>query len=144
MDKKERDGEMYRIAVIGGDGTGPEVVREGLKVLEAVSKKTGFKYETINYDLGGERYLKTKELVPDSVLKELEKVDAIYLGAIGHPDVKPGILEQGILLKLRFALDQYINLRPVKLYNADFCPNSKKKELKTKWRSRFLTIQEKA
>src|SRR3989338_6644966 len=113
---------MHRIAVIGGDGTGPEVVREGLKVLAAVSKKAGFKYETVEYDLGGARYLKTKELVPESVLKELTKVDAIYLGAIGHPDVKPGILEQGILLKLRFSLDQYINLRPVKLYNANFCP----------------------
>ena len=113
--------------MIGGDGTGPEVVREGLKVLAAISKIHGFKYEAIEYDLGGNRYLKTKELVPDSVLKELAKVDAIYLGAIGHPDVKPGILEQGILLKLRFALDQYINLRPVKLYNADFCPLKDKK-----------------
>ncbi|MFA5388291.1 MAG: 3-isopropylmalate dehydrogenase [Candidatus Omnitrophota bacterium] len=127
MDKKERCKEMRKIAVIGGDGTGPEVVREGLKVLEAVSKKTGFKYETIDYDLGGARYLKTGELVPDSVLKELTKMDAIYLGAIGHPDVKPGILEQGILLKLRFSLDQYINLRPVKLYNEKFCPLKDKK-----------------
>jgi len=117
----------YKIAVIGGDGTGPEVVREGLKVLAAISKIHGFKYEAIEYDLGGARYLRAKELVPDSVLKELAKVDAIYLGAIGHPDVKPGILEQGILLKLRFALDQYINLRPVKLYNADFCPLKNKK-----------------
>ena len=112
--------EGRKIAIIGGDGTGPEVVREGLKVLAAVSQKADFKYETVEYDLGGARYLKTKELVPDSVLKELEKMDAIFLGAIGHPDVKPGILEQGILLKLRFSLDQYINLRPVKLYNADF------------------------
>jgi len=119
--------EGRKIAVIGGDGTGPEVVREGLKVLAAVSKIQGFKYEIIDYDLGGARYLKTKELVPESVLKELSRVDAIYLGAIGHPDVKPGILEQGILLKLRFSLDQYINLRPVKLYNADFCPLKDKK-----------------
>src|SRR3989339_530504 len=118
---------MYKIAVIPGDGTGPEVVREGLKVLDAVSKKAGFKYEIVGYDLGGARYLRTKELVPDSVLKELTKMDAIYLGAIGHPYVKPGILEQGILLKLRFSLDQYINLRPVKLYNADFCPLKDKK-----------------
>ena len=101
MDQKERNSKMRKIAVIGGDGTGPEVVREGLKVLAAISKIHGFKYEAIEYDLGGNRYLKTKELVPDSVLKELAKVDAIYLGAIGHPDVKPGILEQGILLKLR-------------------------------------------
>jgi len=117
----------YKIAVIGGDGTGPEVVREGLKVLAAISKIHGFKYEAIEYDLGGARYLRAKELVPDSVLKELARMDAIYLGAIGHPDVKPGILEQGILLKLRFSLDQYINLRPVKLYNADFCPLKNKK-----------------
>ena len=118
---------MHKIAVIGGDGTGPEVVREGLKVLAAVSKISGFKYETVDYDLGGDRYLRSKELVPESVLRELTNVDAIFLGAIGHPDVKPGILEQGILLKLRFLLDQYINLRPVKLYNSDFCPLKDKK-----------------
>lgn len=114
--------EGYKIAVIAGDGTGPEVMREGLKVLKAVSEKAGFKYDTLEYDLGGKRYLKTKELVPDSVLKELSKVDAIYLGAIGHPDVKPGILEQGILLKLRFHFEQYINLRPVKLYPGVWTP----------------------
>jgi 3-isopropylmalate dehydrogenase len=107
---------MYKIAVLPGDGTGPEVIREGLKVLDAVAEKTGIKYEKIEYDLGGERYKKTKEILPDSVLEELRTVDAIYLGAIGHPDVKPGILEKGLLLALRFALDQYINLRPVKLY----------------------------
>lgn len=113
---------MYKIAVIAGDGTGPEVIKEGLKVLDAVSKKHDFKYELIPYDIGGARYLKTKELVPDSVLEELSKVDAIYLGAIGHPDVKPGILEQGILLKLRFHFEQYINLRPVKLYPGVWTP----------------------
>jgi 3-isopropylmalate dehydrogenase len=107
---------MYKIAVIPGDGTGPEVVAEGLKVLKAGSEKFKFKYQLEHYDLSGERYLKTKETLPDSVLNELKKMDAIYLGAIGHPDVKPGILEQGILLKIRFQLDQYINLRPVKLY----------------------------
>ena len=107
---------MYKIAVLPGDGTGPEVIREGLKVLEAVSQKCGFKYETIDYDFGGDRYLKKGEILPDSAIEEFRTVDAIYLGAIGHPDVKPGILEKGILLKLRFALDQYINLRPVKLY----------------------------
>lgn len=107
---------MYKIAVIGGDGTGPEVVREGLKVLEAASKKYGFTYETTDYDFGGDRYLRTGEILPPSAADELRKYDAIYLGAIGHPDVKPGILEKGILLTLRFALDQYINLRPVKLY----------------------------
>ena len=107
---------MHKIAVIGGDGTGPEVVREGLKVLEAASRKTGFAYETVDYDWGGERYLRTGEVLPDSAIDEMRQYDAIYLGAIGHPDVKPGILEKGILLTLRFGLDQYINLRPVKLY----------------------------
>ncbi len=114
--------KKYNIAVIPGDGTGPEVIREGLKVLEAVSEKTGFKYSTQIFDFGGERYLKTGETLPDSAIEELKKFSAIYLGAIGHPDVKPGILETGILLKIRFSLDQYINLRPVKLYNAEFCP----------------------
>ncbi len=107
---------MYKIAVIPGDGTGPEVVAEGLKVLKAASEKFKFKYQSEHYDLGGERFLKTKETLPVSVFNELKKTDAIYLGAIGHPDVKPGILEQGILLNIRFQLDQYINLRPVKLY----------------------------
>ena len=106
----------YKIAVIPGDGTGPEVVAEGLKVLKVVSEKFNFKYELVHYDLGGERYLKTKETLPGSVLEELKKVDAIYLGAIGHPDVRPGILEKEILLAIRFQLDQYVNLRPVKLY----------------------------
>jgi 3-isopropylmalate dehydrogenase len=107
---------MYKIAVLGGDGTGPEVVREGLKVLEAASHKIGFKYETFEYDWGGDRYIRTGEVLPPSAIDEMKKFDAIYLGAIGHPDVKPGILEKGILLTLRFGLDQYINLRPVKLY----------------------------
>ncbi len=119
---------MYKIAVIPGDGTGPEVVREGLKVLEAAGKKFGFKYETKIFDFGGERYLKTGKTLDDSDIDELKNYSAIYLGAIGHPDVKPGILETGILLKLRFSLDQYINLRPVKLYNANFCPLKDKKE----------------
>ena len=106
----------YQIAVIPGDGTGPEVVREGLKVLQAVGRKENFKMDFTSYDLGGDRYLKTGEILPDSVLAEFRKFHAIYLGAIGHPGVKPGILEQGILLRTRFTLDQYINLRPVKLY----------------------------
>ena len=112
----------YNIAVIGGDGTGPEVIREGIKVIDAVSKNAGFSLNYHHYDLGGERYLKTGEVLPDSVLAELKKVDAIYLGAIGHVDVKPGILEKGVLLKIRFELDQYINLRPVKLYPGVECP----------------------
>ncbi len=120
--------KSYRIAVIPGDGTGPEVIREGLKVLEAASQKFNFKYEKIIYNLGGENYLKTGEALPDSVLEELKKVDAIYLGAIGDPRVKPGILERGILLRLRFELDQYINLRPVVLYDKRFSPLKDKNE----------------
>jgi 3-isopropylmalate dehydrogenase len=106
----------YQIAVIPGDGTGPEVIREGVKVLQGVAQKENFKLNFTPYDLGGDRYLRTGEILPDSVLAEFRKFHAIYLGAIGHPEVKPGILEQGILLRTRFALDQYINLRPVKLY----------------------------
>jgi len=113
---------MYKIAVIPGDGTGPEVIREGLKVLDAVSSKHKIKYETKIFDFGGEKYLKTQKTLEDKDIEELKKYSAIYLGAIGHPEVKPGILETGILLNLRFSLDQYINLRPVKLYNAEFCP----------------------
>lgn len=113
--------KTYSIAVIPGDGTGPEVVRESMKVLRAIAFRFGIKFIFTEYDLGGERYLRTGETLPDSTLAELRGTknfvcDAILLGAIGHPDVKPGILEKGILLKLRFELDQYINLRPVKLY----------------------------
>ena len=118
---------MHKIAVIPGDGTGPEVVNEGLKVLEAAGKKFGFKYETQVFDFSGKRYLKTGKLVDDSDIEALKKFDAIYLGAVGDPDVKPGIIETGVLLKLRFALDQYINLRPVKLYNSNYCPLKDKK-----------------
>jgi 3-isopropylmalate dehydrogenase len=114
--------KSYNIAVIPGDGTGPEVVTEGLKVINAVSEKEGFKINLTNFDFGGERYLKTNEVLPESAVSDLSKFDAIFLGAIGHPDVKPGILEKGILLKLRFELDQYINLRPVKLYPGVECP----------------------
>ena len=106
----------YEIAVIPGDGTGPEVIAEGKKVLEAAGKKHGISFEFHDYDFGGDRYLKTGETLPDSAAEELKRFKAIYLGAIGHPDVPPGVLEVGILLKLRFVLDQYINLRPVKLY----------------------------
>ncbi len=109
-------GKEYNIAVIPGDGTGPEVVAEGIKVIDAISKRSGFSLKYTYYDLGGDHYLKTGEILPDSVLDELRQYHAIYLGAIGHPDVKPGILEKGILLRTRFELDQYINLRPVKLY----------------------------
>jgi len=118
---------MHKIAVIPGDGTGPEVIREGLKVLEAVSRKYNFKYETKIFDFGGKRYLKTGKVLDDEDIAELKKYSVIYLGAVGHPEVKPGILETGLLLKLRFSFDQYINLRPVKLYNAAFCPLKDKK-----------------
>jgi len=104
------------MAVIPGDGTGPEVIAEGLKVLDAVSGKYGFQLSFHRYDLGGELYKKTGEALPDEVFESIKKCQAIYLGAIGHPDVPPGVLEKGILLRLRFELDQYVNLRPIKLY----------------------------
>ena len=107
---------MYRIAVIPGDGTGPEVVREAMKALEATAELGGFDFESRLFDFGGDRYLATGQVMNEEDLEELRSYEAILLGAIGHPDVKPGILEQGILLNIRFALDQYINLRPVKLY----------------------------
>jgi len=113
---------MYRIAVIPGDGTGPEVVREGVKALEAAAEVAGFDFQPTFFDYGGDRYLRTGLTLTDEELEELRTFDAIFLGAIGHPDVKPGILEQGILLKIRFGLDQYINLRPVKLYPGVDCP----------------------
>ncbi len=121
--------KTYKIAQLPGDGTGPEVLKEGIKVVEEAAKKNNFKIEWTPYDLGGERYIKTGEILPDSMVEEFKKLDAMYLGAIGHPDVKPGILEKGILLRLRFELDQYINLRPVKLYpNVDTPLKDKKAE----------------
>ncbi len=113
---------MYKVAVIPGDGTGPEVVEEGLKVLGAVSELEGLSCETVRYDFGGERYLRTGEVLPDGAVDELRTFDAIYLGAVGHPEVAPGILEKGLLLRLRFELEQYINLRPVRLYPGVDCP----------------------
>ena len=113
---------MLNLAVIGGDGTGPEVIREGLKVLAAVSKLEKFDYDAKHFDFGGDRYLKTGETISDKEIDALRAFDAIYLGAVGHPDVAPGILERGLLLNLRFKLDQYINLRPVKLYPGVDCP----------------------
>jgi 3-isopropylmalate dehydrogenase len=112
----------YNIAVIGGDGTGPEVVREAIKVLDAAAPKFGVKLDYTHFDFGGDRYLRTGEALPDSATAELRQFPAILLGAIGHPGVKPGILEKGILLRMRFEMEQYINLRPVRLYDARFCP----------------------
>ncbi len=106
----------HKIAVIGGDGTGPEVVAEGIKVLKAAAKKHRFDYALEEFDFSGKRYLQTGELVSDKDIEKLREFAAIYLGAVGDPNVKPGILEHGVLLRIRFALDQYINLRPVILY----------------------------
>ncbi len=108
--------ETYTIAVVAGDGTGPEVVAEGLKVLDAVSRRYGFGLHLEHFPLGGKHYRDTGQTLPDDILGEIRQTDAIYLGAIGDPAVPPGVLEQGVLLKLRFELDQYINLRPIKLY----------------------------
>ncbi len=119
--------KSYDIAVIGGDGTGPEVAREAVKVLKSAAAKFSFKLDFTDFDFGGDRYLKTGEVLPDSAVGELSRFPAILLGAIGHPDVKPGILEKGILLRLRFEMEQYINLRPVKLFDDRFCPLKDKK-----------------
>lgn len=104
------------IGVIAGDGVGPEVIREALAVLETVAEREAFKYELVHFDLGGERYLRTGDVLPDATLAELRKLDAILLGAVGHPGVPPGVLEKGVLLRLRFEFGQYVNLRPVRLY----------------------------
>src|SRR6266508_677151 len=108
----------HTVASLPGDGIGPEVVAEARKAVDAAAARFGFGLDWIDYDLGADRYLRTGEVLPDTVLKELGEVDAILLGAVGRPDVAPGVLERGLLLKLRFALDLYINLRPVRLYPA--------------------------
>jgi 3-isopropylmalate dehydrogenase len=118
---------MYNIALIPGDGIGPEIIREGKKVIDATSLKYGLEIKWIEYPFGTEHYLRTGELLPDSALKEIEDMDAIYFGAIGDPRVKPGILEKEILLKSRFYFDQYINLRPIRLYKGVPCPIKNKK-----------------
>jgi 3-isopropylmalate dehydrogenase len=106
------EGGRHRVGVIPGDGTGPEVVREGLKVLASV----GVPAELVEFDLGGERYLRTGEVLPDEELDRLREMDAVLLGAVGDPRIKPGILERDLLLRIRFELDQYVNLRPVIRY----------------------------
>ena len=106
------EGKRHRLGIIPGDGTGPEVVREGLKVLGAV----GVPVELVEFDLGGERYLRTGEVLPDEELRCLRETDAVLLGAVGNPRIKPGILERDLLLRIRFELDQYVNLRPVIRY----------------------------
>jgi 3-isopropylmalate dehydrogenase len=125
ISRLERFGQMqktYKIAVIPGDGTGPEVVAEGIKALRALSTRCGVQFEFKEFPLGGEQYLKKGTLLSEEVIQELKSTDAIYLGAIGHPDVRPGILERDILLKMRFVLDLYINLRPVVLYPGVYTP----------------------
>jgi 3-isopropylmalate dehydrogenase len=112
----------YHISVIPGDGTGPEVVTEGIKILQTAADACGFGLNFTHYDLGGNHYLATGEILPENILESIAESNAIYLGAIGHPKVKPGILEKGILLKLRFYFDQYINLRPIKLYEGVSTP----------------------
>jgi len=119
--------KKFRVAVMGGDGTGPEVAAEGVKVLKAVAELEGIDYELQDFDYGGDRYLATGEILPEGATDELSKFDAILLGAIGHPDVAPGILERGLLLNLRFQFDQYINLRPVKLFPGVETPLAGKK-----------------
>ena len=106
----------YRIAVIAGDGVGPEVTAQALKALRAAADRFGFGVDVSEYDLGGARYLATGEVLPDDVIAELRDHDAMLLGAVGTPEVPPGVLERGLLLRLRGLFDQYVNLRPVKLY----------------------------
>ena len=114
--------KSYNIGVVPGDGIGPEVTREALKVLAAAAELEGFEYKTIEYPYSGEYYLKTKELVPDNIIDEWRTLDAVLLGAIGHPDVETGLVERSVILGLRFGLDLYINLRPIKLYSERLCP----------------------
>ena len=118
---------MYNIALIPGDGIGAEIIREGRKVIETASSKFGIEIKWNEFPFGAEHYLKTGELMPDTALKEIKDMSAIYLGAVGDPRVKPGILEKEILLKTRFYFDQYINLRPIKLYKGVNCPLKDKK-----------------
>ncbi len=106
----------HRIAVLDGDGIGPEVVGEALKILDVLEDRHGFTTERVGYDLGGRRYAATGEVLHDTTLEELRGYDAILLGAVGTPEVPPGVLELGLLLRLWFAFDQFVNLRPVKLY----------------------------
>ena len=105
-----------KIGIIAGDGIGPEVVGAALEVLRPAAAAEGFRYELTELPYGGAHYLKTGNVIDDEQVEELRAFDAIFLGAVGHPDVKPGVLEKGLLLKLRFQLDLYINLRPVRLY----------------------------
>ncbi len=112
--------KTYRIGVLGGDGIGPEVAAEAVKVLRKA--QDGFRLEFTDYPFGSEHYLKTQELVPDRAFEEIQSLDAVLLGALGDPRLPVGLIERGILFKLRFGLDLYVNLRPVKLYTEKLCP----------------------
>jgi 3-isopropylmalate dehydrogenase len=118
---------MYKIAVLGGDGIGPEVVREALKVLTKTSELYDFRFETTEFPFGTEHYLKTGELVPESVYSEYKEHDAILLGAIGDPRAEVGLVERAVIAGIRFKLDLYVNLRPIKLYTESLCPIKGKK-----------------
>jgi 3-isopropylmalate dehydrogenase len=118
---------MYKIAVIGGDGIGPEVIREALKVLKKSSELYGFEFETTEYPFGSEHYMKTDELMPDSIYSEFKDQDAILLGAIGDPRLEVGLVERAVIAGIRFNLDLYVNLRPIKLYAESLCPVKDKK-----------------
>jgi 3-isopropylmalate dehydrogenase len=117
----------HRIAVIGGDGIGPEVIAQALKVLAVAAERFGFRYETIEYPFGTDRWLATGgtsggETLPDSAFREIQQLDAVLLGAIGDPRAPVGLVEHGVIMRLRVGLDLYVNLRPVKLYDARLCP----------------------
>lgn len=114
--------KKFKLAVIAGDGIGPEVIKEGLKVLDVVAKKYDLTFDQTHYELGASYWHKTGETLPDSVMAELAKADVILLGAVGDPTVPSGVLERGLLLKLRFAFEHYINLRPAKLFPGVISP----------------------
>ncbi|RMH03302.1 MAG: 3-isopropylmalate dehydrogenase [Planctomycetota bacterium] len=115
-------GKTHKIAILAGDGIGPEVVREGLRVLDAVEERFGFATERVEYPFGTEYWLKTGEIFPDAAFAEVQEMDAVLLGAIGDPRAPVGLIERGIIGRLRWDLDMYVNLRPIKLYDARFCP----------------------
>ena len=112
----------YDIGVLGGDGIGPEVVDEGLKVLGALSAIAGFSYKTVVYPYGTDHYFETGDILPDGAMDEFRQLDALFLGAIGDPRAEVGLIERGIIAAIRFQLDLFVNLRPVKLYSEKFCP----------------------
>lgn len=112
----------YQIASIPGDGIGPEVTREALRVLQTASEVYGFNYKLNEYPFGSEHYLATKEIFPDDAFEEVKGMNAIYLGAIGDPRLPVGLIEYGVIAKMRFELDLYVNLRPIQLFDERFCP----------------------